>query len=38
MVIFQYHISVNFWEESEYYAKTVENLDDAEGIVAQTKE
>ena len=43
MLMFQDNFSISYkrkflGRESAYYAKTVENLDDEEGIVAQTKE
>ena len=43
MLMFQDNFSIPYkrkflGRESAYYAKTVENLDDEEGIVAQTKE
>ena len=43
MSMFQGNISISYkrkfvGRESEYYVYTVENLDDEEGIVAQTKE
>ena len=43
MSIFQDNFSISYkrkflGRESEYYAKTVKNLDGEEGIVVQTKE
>ena len=43
LLMFQDNFSISYkrkflGRESAYYAKTVENLDDEEGIVAQTKE
>ena len=43
MSIFQDNFSISYQRkflgrESEYYSKTSENLDDEEGIAAQTKE